>query len=83
MLIRFDRETKKLIKEIQRKVAIKLNVDKCTLALDTGENGLFFESNVDNVYAELEVDTDDHRVSFENVLKGFMKNPDVIWNCNE
>ena len=84
MILRFNKETKKLVKEISKKVAKKLKVDKATLCIvmdaqneDRGI-GLCFETDVDDVWANLEI-SNTKGIDIIEELNGFMKNKKVEW----
>jgi hypothetical protein len=87
MLMRLNRETKKMIKKLCKRVAKKLETDECNLCivcpaqanvkLDRSEKEkieLCFETEVDDTYADL-ITNDDREICY--LLKTFMDNPNV------
>ena len=84
MILRLDKETRKLIKKISKKVAKKLGVDETTICIGTEEHNdgkgrafVCFETEVDDVWADLSL-PDFCRL--EDILKEYMKNPKVEWS---
>jgi hypothetical protein len=81
MLIRFNKETKKLIKKTCKRIAKKLEVDKCYFSVDFNNDSKYnvsicFATDIDDTYADLNTDISK---TLESILKGFMSNKDVVF----
>lgn len=77
MLIRLNKETKKLIKKLCKRIAKKLETNECNLCIVSedfsGKIELCFETEVDDTYADLRTNDDE----MCHLLKTFMDNPHV------
>jgi hypothetical protein len=77
---RFTQELYDVIKDLERKVAIKLGVNPWQVGLFVDGNYICFETAVDNVYADLNIPG---AYSLLEELQHFMDNEDVEWKIRD